>query len=136
VGVLHSMQSPRERAEQWERARRGAVDVVVGPRSAIFAPLTRLGLIVVDEEHDPGFKQQEPAPRYSARDLAVVRARQERAACVLGSATPSLETLENARRGRYRHAFLGERPLGAKLPEVEVLDLRAETKDVKGFPFL
>jgi primosomal protein N' (replication factor Y) len=136
VALLHSMQGQAERARQWERARRGEAAVVIGPRSAVFAPLTRLGLVVVDEEHDPGFKQQEPPPRYSARDLAVVRAQREGAACVLGSATPSLESLDNAARGRYRKVTLAERPGGATLPRVEVVDLREEQKAVKGFPFL
>ncbi|GIW71726.1 MAG: primosomal protein N' [Planctomycetota bacterium] len=135
VAVLHSLLGARERALAWEQARRGRVDVVLGPRSAVFAPLERLGLIVVDEEHEPSFKQ-ESSPRYHARDLAIARARLEGAAVVLGSATPSLESWYNARRGRYRYAVLRARPGGAVLPRVEVVDLRQESREVQGFPFI
>jgi primosomal protein N' (replication factor Y) len=134
--VLHSMQSSKDRAAAWERLRRGEALVAIGPRSAVFAPVSRLGLIVVDEEHEPTFKQSENVPRYSARDVAVVRAQQEKACCVLGSATPSLESLQNALTGRYKLVRLTERPGGAVLPSVEICDLKEETQAVKGFPFL
>jgi primosomal protein N' (replication factor Y) len=136
IGVLHSMQGGRERARQWERARAGDVSVVVGPRSAVFAPLPRLGLIVVDEEHEPSFKQGDPNPRYHARDVAVYRGKREGAAVILGSATPSLETFENARQGRYRGIYLEARATGARLPSVEVVDLRDEARERKDFPFI
>jgi primosomal protein N' (replication factor Y) len=135
TAVLHSRQSTAERGDAWERARRGLARVVVGPRSAVFAPLEDVGLIVVDEEHEPSYKQDN-SPRYHARDLAIVRAMQADAAIVLGSATPSLESWRNARLGRYRRAVLTERPGGAALPRTEVVDLREETKAVKGFPFI
>ncbi len=100
VAIQHSGLSDGERHDQWHRVRGGEVDVVVGTRSAVFAPLDRLGLVVVDEEHDTSYKQDD-APRYHGRDVAVMRAHQAGALAVLGSATPSLETFHNARRGRY-----------------------------------
>ena len=135
IGLLHSMQTPAERARQWERIRAGGVRAVVGPRSAVFAPLPQLGLIVVDEEHEASYKQ-ETAPRYGARDVAIARARIEGAAALLGSATPSLESYHNARTGRYRGVYLEKRAQGARLPSVEVVDLRAESREVRGFPFI
>ncbi len=135
-GVLHSMQSPAERARAWERAASGRTPVVVGPRSAVFAPLSRLGLVVVDEEHETSFKQEAQDPRYHARDLAIVRARNEGAIAILGSATPSLESYENARRGRYLLLTLDARATGAPLPEVEVVDLREEVRARRDFPFI
>jgi primosomal protein N' (replication factor Y) len=135
VGLLHSLQSDAERARHWERIRRGEVRVVVGPRSAVFAPVPNLGLIVVDEEHDASFKQ-DSVPRYHARDVAIVRARAEQAVAILGSATPSIESHVNAREGRYRGVYLPDRATRARLPDVEVVDLREEVKAVKGFPFI
>ncbi len=135
VGVLHSLQSDAERARQWERIRCSEVRVVVGPRSAVFAPVSDLGLIVVDEEHDSSFKQ-DSVPRYHARDLAVFRARLEGAVAVLGSATPSLETYFHAKEGRYRGTYLAERATRARLPDVEIVDLREEMRAVKTFPFI
>ena len=101
VAVLHSRMTDVQRLEMWMRVKRGEVRVVVGARSAIFAPVADLGVIVVDEEHEPSFKQSN-APRYHARDVAVVRARNAKAVCILGSATPSLESWHNAQGGRYR----------------------------------
>src|SRR5215831_14746270 len=123
VAVLHSGLRDRERLLHWKGLRSGSVRLAVGVRSAVFAPVRNLGLIVVDEEHDPSFKQDEKL-RYQARDLAVVRAKQAGAAVVLGSATPSLETLENARRGRYRHLRLPARVDDRPMPGVELVDLR------------
>ena len=100
VAIQHSGLSDGERHDQWHRVRGGDVDVVVGTRSAVFAPLDRLGLVVVDEEHDTSYKQDE-SPRYHGRDVAVMRAHQAGALAVLGSATPSLETFRNATTGRY-----------------------------------
>ncbi len=125
VAVLHSGLAPAHRAREWGRLRRGEADVVVGPRSAVFAPVPRLGLIVVDEEHETGYKQ-ESVPRYHARDVAVVRARQEGAPVVLGSATPSLESWHNAVSGKYSLLRLPRRVAGAALPRVEVVDMTAE----------
>lgn len=125
VSVLHSAQSATKRRREWQRIFRGEADVVVGPRSAIFSPTERLGLVVVDEEHEGSFKQQD-APRYHARDVAIVRARSAGIPVILGSATPSLETYANALRGRYRLHRLPGRVGGLPLPPVERVDLSAE----------
>jgi len=125
VAILHSALSDDERAEQWKRIRGGESHIVVGTRSAIFAPLPDLALIVVDEEHDHSYKQEE-MPRYHARDVAVMRAKMCGAAVVLGSATPSLETYHNAVKGKYRLLELPERIEKRPLPEVEILDMREE----------
>jgi len=125
VAILHSGLSDDERAEQWKRIRAGESHIVVGTRSAIFAPVPNLSLIVVDEEHDHSYKQEE-MPRYHARDVAVMRAKMCDAAVVLGSATPSLETYYNALQGKYRLLELPERIEKRPLPEVEILDMREE----------
>jgi len=134
IAVLHSNLSPSERYDQWWRARRGEVDVAIGPRSALFTPFQRLGLIVVDEEGDGAYKQEE-TPRYNARDLAVVRAQVRKIPIVLGSATPSLESRENAARGKYTLLRMTKRVEARPLPDVEVVDLRKERgeKEDKGF---
>jgi primosomal protein N' (replication factor Y) len=118
------------RAEEWRRLRSGEVRVAVGARSAVFSPLPDLGLVVVDEEHERSFKQ-DSAPRYHARDVAVVRGRLESATVLLGSATPSLESYRNAKEGRYQLLELPERVAGGHLPQTEVVDMRAEWADVK-----
>ena len=123
VAVLHSGLSVGERYDQWRQLRAGEKRIAVGARSALFAPLPDLGAIVVDEEHDGSYKQSE-APRYHARDLAVVRAGMAGAACVLGSATPALESWSNVERGKFRLAPLPERVGGGRLPAVRVVDLR------------
>ena len=134
VAVLHSALGDGERHDEWHRIRRGEARVVVGPRSAVFAPVRRLGLIIVDEEHDGGYKQDE-SPRYSARDVAVMRAHIEGARCVLGSATPSLESWRNATvLGKYRLARLPERVGGARLPSVACIDLREAARPGEGVP--
>jgi len=125
VAVLHSGLGDRERLRYWQRLRSGSLRIAVGVRSAVFAPVTQLGIIVVDEEHDPSFKQEEKL-RYHARDLAVTRGQQLGATVVLGSATPSLETLENAQRGRYRKLELHSRVDDRPLPQVSLIDLRLE----------
>ncbi len=125
VALLHSQLTPEERAEQWHRIRRGEARIVVGTRSAIFAPLERLGLIVVDEEHDGSYKQEE-MPRYHARDVAVMRAKIAGVTVVLGSATPSLESWQNAIRGRYTRMEMHTRVNDRPLPEVELVDMRQE----------
>ena len=127
VAVLHSGLSDGERYDAWRSLNTGQRRIAVGARSALFAPLSNLGVIVVDEEHDGSYKQSE-APRYLARDLAVVRARQTGAVCVLGSATPSLESWNNARTGKFRHLQLMKRVGGARLPEVRVVDLRVKKR--------
>lgn len=123
VGVLHSGLSDRQRFDEWMRIRRGEARLVVGPRSAVFAPVSDLRLIVVDEEHDGSYKQEEGL-RYNARDVALVRARQSGSLCILGSATPSLESLRNVVEGRYALESLGRRVGGRPLPEVELIDLK------------
>ena len=125
VAIQHSGLSDGERHDQWHRIRRGDVDVVVGTRSAVFAPVKALGLIVVDEEHDASYKQEE-SPRYHGRDVAVMRARQAGALIVLGSATPSLESFHNAQTGRYRLVSLARRVLDRPLADVRIVDMRAE----------
>ena len=125
VAIQHSGLSDGERHDQWHRIRDGHVDVVVGTRSAVFAPLDRTGLIIVDEEHDASYKQQE-TPRYNGRDLAVVRGRQESALVVLGSATPSIESYRNALEGRYELIALERRVLDRPLASVQVVNMRDE----------
>jgi primosomal protein N' (replication factor Y) len=128
VAILHSGLSDAERAEQWHRIRRGEARIVAGTRSAVFAPVHDLALIVVDEEHDHSYKQEE-TPRYHARDVAVVRAKMCGAAVVLGSATPSLESYFNAQRGKYALIELPDRVEKRPLPEVELVDMKQEYQE-------
>ena len=125
VAIQHSGLSVGERHDQWHRIRQGDVDVVVGTRSAVFAPIERLGLVIVDEEHDTSYKQEE-SPRYHGRDAAIMRARQAGAAVVLGSATPSMESHHNATTGRYVRVVLPQRVLERALPAVHLVDMREE----------
>jgi primosomal protein N' (replication factor Y) len=125
VAIQHSGLSEGERHDQWHRIRRREVDVVVGTRSAVFAPVANVGLIIVDEEHDGSYKQEE-APRYHGRDVAVVRAQQAGALAVLGSATPSMESFYNARSGRYRLVSLERRVLDRPMAQVRIVDMREE----------
>ena len=125
VALLHSALKDRERLRHWQELRAGTVKLAVGVRSAIWAPVPNLGIVVVDEEHDPSFKQEEKL-RYQARDLAVMRAKQAGAMVVLGSATPSLETWENARKGRYGLVTLTRRVDDRPMPTLELVDLRLE----------
>jgi len=127
VAVLHSGLSDGERYDAWLALRSGERRVAVGARSAVFAPLPDLGAIIVDEEHEASYKQGE-SPRYHAREVAIVRAREAGAICVLGSATPSLESWENARTGKYMLLSLPARVGGGALPKVEVVDLRVNTR--------
>ncbi len=133
VAVLHSALKDSERYRNFQSLRKGEQRIAVGVRSAIFAPVANLGVIVVDEEHDPSFKQEEKL-RYHARDLAVVRARQAQALVVLGSATPSLETLENTNRGRYKLVQLTRRVDDRPMPNVGLVDLRIERPRKKDEP--
>jgi primosomal protein N' (replication factor Y) len=127
VAVLHSHLGEAERGGYWRRVAAGQVNVVVGARSAVFAPTRRLGLIVIDEEHEGSFKQ-ESTPRYHARDVAVMRARLENIPILLGSATPSLESYHNAERGQYTLLSLPNRVLNRPLPQVNLVDLRHEAR--------
>jgi len=128
VEVLHSNLSEGDRARAWLRARSGAARVILGTRSAVFTPLPQAGLIVVDEEHDSAYKQQDGF-RYHARDLALVRARALGIPVVLGSATPSLESLANVEAGRYRTLHLRARPGASHAPQVQIVDMRAQRLD-------
>jgi primosomal protein N' (replication factor Y) (superfamily II helicase) len=125
VAILHSALTDQERAEQWHRIQRGEACVVVGTRSAVFAPVSNLALIIVDEEQDASYKQEE-TPRYHARDVAVMRAKMSNAAVVLGSATPSLESYFNAKAHKYTLLELPDRVERRPLPEVEIVDMRQE----------
>jgi len=125
VAVLHSALSEVERAREWWRVRNGEARVVVGTRSAIFAPLEKVGLIIVDEEQENSYKQEE-TPRYHGRDVAIVRAKMEGAAALLGSATPSMETYHHARNGKYELLTLASRVAQRSLASVEIVDLREE----------
>ena len=125
VAVLHSGLAAGERFDQWERVAQGRAPIVVGARSAVFAPVPNLGLIIVDEEHETSYKQEE-SPRYHAREVALERARRSGALCVLGSATPSLESYVRALQGAYELVRLRQRVDGRPLPPVEVVDMRAE----------
>jgi primosomal protein N' (replication factor Y) len=129
VALLHSALTPAERSEHWHRIRRGEAPIVVGTRSAIFAPVPNLGLILVDEEHDQSYKQEE-TPRYNARDTAVMLAKLAGCPIVLGSATPSLETWQNCEAGRYKRLTLADRVLNRPLPAVELVDMRQEFQQV------
>jgi primosomal protein N' (replication factor Y) len=128
VAILHSGLSDAERAEQWHRIRRGEARVVAGTRSAVFAPVRDLALIIVDEEQDSSYKQEE-TPRYHARDVAVMRAKMADAVVVLGSATPSLESYYNAKRNKYALVELPDRVEKRPLPEVEIVDMRQEFQE-------
>lgn len=129
VGCLHSRMSAGERFDTWRRARVGDLPIVVGARSAVFSPFQNLGVIVVDEEHVASYKQDDPAPRYNARDVAVMRAKLKDAVVILGSATPSLESYYNALKGKYKLCQLKERVKEQKLPKVEIVDLTQERKN-------
>ncbi|PYR82659.1 MAG: primosomal protein N', partial [Acidobacteria bacterium] len=128
VAIQHSALSDGERHDQWHRIRRGEVDVVVGTRSAVFAPLDPLGLVIVDEEHDSSYKQEE-TPRYHGRDVAIMRASRERALVVLGSATPSMESYQNAVAGKYARITLEKRVLDRPLAAVRLVNMRTEYAD-------
>ncbi len=128
VAILHSALTDAERAEQWHRIKRGEARVVVGTRSAVFAPVSDLALIIVDEEQDSSYKQEE-TPRYHARDVAVMRAKMAGAVVVLGSATPSLESYYNAKKSKYSLLELPDRVEQRPLPEVEILDMRQEFQE-------
>ena len=133
VAVLHSNLSQGERFDEWHRIRKGAARIVIGARSAIFAPLPNLGLILVDEEHENTYKQ-ENVPRYHGRDVAVLRATFEPCAIVLGSATPSLESWHNTETGKYQLVRLNQRADNASMPLVRVVDMRLEQTKHKGGP--
>jgi len=123
VVLIHSKVGLGERIDAWRRARSGEAAVIIGPRSAILTPTSNLGLIIVDEEHDPSYKQTDPAPRYNGRDVAIMRGQIENCPVVLGSATPSLESIHNVHTNRYKHIKLLHRADGAVLPQIEIVDM-------------
>ena len=133
VAVLHSHLSAGERHDEWHKIRQGRARIVIGARSAIFAPIEPLGLIIVDEEHETSYKQEE-APRYHARDVAIMRGQMENAVVVLGSATPSLESFYNCKRGKFSLLELPERVDNQKMPRVRVVDMRQAAHKEKGTP--
>src|ERR1700732_2523313 len=135
IGVLHSHLSAGERHDEWHKIYSGRARVAIGARSAVFAPVQRLGLIVVDEEHETSYKQEE-SPRYHARDLAVVRAQIDRCAILLGSATPPLESYQNAKTGKYRLSSLHSRVDDRQLPLIRVVDMRQEYLKQKHVPLI
>ncbi|MBI1930542.1 primosomal protein N' [Candidatus Poribacteria bacterium] len=128
VAVLHSRLSPGERYDQWQRIKRGDADIVVGPRSAIFAPMPNLGLIVIDEEHETSYKQEAPSPLYHAREVAAKRSELANCPLILGSATPSLESFYRAQCGEYRLLSLPSRVSNIGMPAVKIVDMREELK--------
>jgi len=133
VAVLHSHLSAGERHDEWHKIRQGRARIVIGARSAIFAPVEPLGLIIVDEEHEHTYKQEE-APRYHARDVAIMRGQMENAVVVLGSATPSMESFYNCKKGKFTLLELPERVDNQKMPYVRVVDMRQAMRDGKGPP--
>ena len=135
VAVLHSHLSEGERHDEWHKIHSGRARIVIGARSAVFAPLENLGLIVVDEEHETSYKQEE-APRYHARDVAVVRGKIEKCVVLLGTATPSLESYFNATRGKYQLATLTKRVDENQMPLIRIVDLRQERRKEKAAAIL
>ncbi len=135
VAILHSGLSQRERYQEWKKIHDGRVAIVVGARSAVFAPFKNLGVIVIDEEHDASYKQ-DSSPRYHARDTALVRARAAKAVVILGSATPSLESLGNVENGKYRLLSLDKRVGDRLLPLVRIVDMKKEKDERKNFSIL
>ncbi|CAN5671799.1 hypothetical protein BH11VER1_BH11VER1_31940 [soil metagenome] len=136
IAVLHSHLSDGERHDEWYKIHEGRADIVIGARSAVFAPLENLGIIIVDEEHEPSYKQEE-SPRYHARDLAVVRSKLEGCPCLLGSATPCLETYVNSRDGKYDRLVMTKRTDGKSMPLIRIVDMRLEKRKTKdGFSIL
>lgn len=132
IAVLHSRLTNRERYDAWRALQKGEKRIAIGARSAVFAPIQNLGLIVVDEEHDMSYKQEDPAPRYHGRDVAIMRAHINNAVVVLGSATPGMVSLYGAKKGKSTFLSLTERPFEAKLPQVKILDLKQYRSAMRG----
>lgn len=129
IGVYHSRFNEQERAELWQKVNQGELRMVLGARSAIFLPFQELGLVIIDEEHDASYKQDDPAPRYHARDAAIMLAQQQGARVLLGSATPAIESYYLARSGRYGYVRLDERYGGIQMPEIRLADIRLESRE-------
>ncbi len=133
IAILHHRLSHGERHDEWHRILRGDASIVIGARSAIFSPVKNLGVVVVDEEHESSYKQNDSAPCYHARDVAVMRAKLEGAAVILGSATPSLESFHNSQSGKYHLSRLSTRPDASKMPTVRIVDMRLEREKAGGY---
>lgn len=133
IAILHHRLSEGERFDEWHKIKEGKVNIVIGARSAIFCPLKNLGLIIVDEEHEASYKQNEEAPCYHARDVAVMRGKFTNSCVILGSATPSMESYYNTKIGKYTLSYLGNRADSASLPKVQIIDLKKEYEKLKGF---
>jgi primosomal protein N' (replication factor Y) (superfamily II helicase) len=136
IAVLHHRLSDGERGDAWEKIKKGDLRIAIGARSAIFCPMPRLGLIIVDEEHEQSYKQSDDSPCYQARDVAVFRAKLNNATLVLGSATPSLESYHNAITGKYTLSKLSDRGSTATLPTVTIVDMKKEYEKAKGITYL
>lgn len=132
IAVLHSRMTQRERLDSWRKLQSGNKKIAIGPRSAIFSPVQNLGIIILDEEHDNSYKQIDPAPRYHAREVAIMRASLTNSVVIMGSATPSMQALEMTSKGKAELELLTKRHEEAKLPEVEILDLKQYTGAMKG----
>ncbi len=133
IAALHSGLSDGEKYDEWRRIYRGEVSIVIGARSAIFAPLTNIGVIIVDEEHSDSYKQSDPSPRYQAKDIAIWRSHYHQCSVVLGSATPSLESMARAQKGVYSFLSLPNRVNGKKLPPVKIVDMNQVMKQNRGY---
>jgi len=137
LGVYHSRFTNNERVEIWEKVRQGKYKIVVGPRSALWLPYSDIGLIIADEEHDGSYKQKDPSPRFHARDAAIFLAGLHKAKVILGSATPSIESLYNVKQGKYAFAQLAERYMGVNMPAIEVINAKSlDTVRQQGFKML
>ncbi|HSN09975.1 MAG TPA: primosomal protein N' [Hanamia sp.] len=132
IAIYHSKFNNNERIEIWNKIKTGELKIILGARSALFLPFKDLGLIVIDEEHDPSFKQQDPAPRYNARDAAIYYASLFKAKVLMGSATPSLESYYNAQKNKYGLVILSERFGGTQLPEIKIIDTKTVAASKKG----
>ncbi|WP_148899058.1 replication restart helicase PriA [Fodinibius salinus] len=132
IAVLHSRLTNRERYDAWRSLQQGEKSIAIGARSAVFAPVPNLGIIIIDEEHDASYKQEDPAPRYHGRDVAIMRAHINDATVVMGSATPSMVSLQGSRTGKSKLLTLAERPLDSTMPEVQVLDLKQYRSAMRG----
>lgn len=133
IAVLHHRLSSGERLDEWDRIRRGEAKIVIGARSAVFSPVKDLGLIIVDEEHESSYKQTEEAPCYHARDIAVMRGKLSQAVVILGSATPSLESFQNVKKGKYILSKLHSRANASQIPNFTIVDMKKEYEKKKGF---
>lgn len=133
IAILHHRLSHGERFDEWHKIHRGEANIVIGARSAVFSPVKRLGLLIVDEEHEQSYKQQEESPCYHARDVAVMRGKIAQATVILGSATPSIESYYNAKNGKYGLCELHKRAESSSLPSVTIVDMKKEFEKAKGF---